>query len=49
MGVRRLGDMLAQKQIDEARRLTSEHWLLIALELPDAAAIAFHRVVSKKR
>ena len=45
----KLGDMLAQKQIDEARRLTSEHWLLIALELPDAAADALHRDASRNR
>ena len=38
----KLGDMLAQRKIDEARRLTSEHRLLIALELSDAAAV-FHR------
>jgi len=38
----KLGDMLAQRKIDEARRLTPEQRLLIALELSDAAA-AFHR------
>jgi hypothetical protein len=42
----KLGDMLAQKKIDEARRLTPEQRLLIALELSDAAA-AFHRACSK--
>ena len=50
-GLRRastLGDMLAQKKIDEARRLTPEQRLLIALELSDAAAV-FHRADSKKR
>jgi hypothetical protein len=44
----KLGNMLAQKKIDEARRLTPEQRLLIALELSDAAA-AFHRAGSKKR
>jgi hypothetical protein len=44
----RLGDKLAQKKIDEARRLTPEQRLLIALELSDAAA-ALHRAGSKKR
>ncbi|MGH7181642.1 MAG: hypothetical protein ACREJN_06675 [Nitrospiraceae bacterium] len=43
----KLGDMLAQKKIDEARRLTPEQRLLVALELSDAAA-AFHRAGSKK-
>jgi hypothetical protein len=44
----KLGDMLAQKKIDEARRLTPEQRLLIALELSDAAA-ALHRACPKKR
>ncbi|MGH7216723.1 MAG: hypothetical protein ACREIG_05760 [Nitrospiraceae bacterium] len=44
----KLGDTLAQKKIDEARRLTPEQRLLIALELSDAAA-ALHRACSKKR
>jgi len=39
--------MLAQRKIDEARRLTPEQRLLIALELSDAAA-AFHSACSKK-
>jgi hypothetical protein len=43
----KLGDMLAQKKIDEARRLTPEQRLLVALELSDAAA-ALHRACSKK-
>jgi hypothetical protein len=44
----KLGEMLAQQKIDEARRLTPEQRLLIALELSDAAA-ALHRACSKKR
>lgn len=44
----KLGDMLAQKKIDEARRRTPEQRLLIALDLSDAAA-ALHRAGSKKR
>jgi hypothetical protein len=44
----KLGDVLAQRKIDEARRLTPEQRLLIALELSDAAA-ALHRACSKKR
>ena len=44
----KLGDMLEQRKIDEARRLTPEQRLLIALELSDAAA-ALHRACSKKR
>jgi hypothetical protein len=43
----KLGDMLAQKKIDEARRLTPEQRLRVALELSDAAA-ALHRACSKK-
>jgi hypothetical protein len=39
--------MLAQKKIDEARRLTPEQRLLIALQLSDAAA-ALHHACSKK-
>ena len=44
----KLGEMLAQKGIDEARRLTPEQRLSVALELSDAAAV-FHRADSKKR
>ena len=44
----KLGDMLAQKKIDEARRLTHEQRLRVAFELSDAAA-ALHRACSKKR
>jgi hypothetical protein len=44
----KLGDMLAQKKIDEARRLTPEQRLRVALELSDAA-VALHRACSKKR
>jgi hypothetical protein len=44
----KLGDMLAQKKIKEARRLTPEQRLLVALELSDAV-VALHRVGSKKR
>jgi len=44
----KLGDMLAQQKIDEARRLTPDQRLLVALELSDAAA-ALHRACSKKR
>jgi hypothetical protein len=44
----KLGNMLAQQKIDEARRLTPEQRLLVALELSDAAA-ALHRACSKKR
>jgi hypothetical protein len=40
--------MLAKKKTDEARRLTPEQRLLIALELSNAAAV-FHRASSKKR
>ena len=40
--------MLAEQKIDEARRLTHEQRLLIALELSDAAA-ALQRARSKKR
>lgn len=40
--------MLEQRKIDEARRLTHEQRLLIALELSDAAA-ALQRARSKKR
>jgi hypothetical protein len=43
----KLGDMLAQQKFDEARRLTHEQRLLIALDLSDAAA-ALHRACSKK-
>jgi hypothetical protein len=44
----KLGDMPAQRKIDEAQRLTPEQRRLIALELSDAAA-AFHRAGSTKR
>ena len=44
----KLGDMLAKKKTDEARRLTPEQRLLVALELSDAA-IALHRAGFKKR
>jgi hypothetical protein len=40
--------MLEKKKIDEARRLTPEQQLLIALELSDAA-VALHRADSRKR
>ena len=43
----KLGDRLAKHKIDEARRLTAEQRLLIALELSDTAA-AIHRACSKK-
>jgi hypothetical protein len=41
-------EKLEQKKIDEARQLTLEHRLLLALELSDAAA-ASHQACSKKR
>lgn len=44
----KLGDKLAQKKNDEARQLTPERRLLVALQLSDAAA-ALHRACSKKR
>jgi len=44
----KLGDMLAQKMIDEPRRLTPEQRLRVALELSNAA-VALHRAGSKKR
>ena len=44
----KLGDMLAQMKIDEARRLTPEQRLCVVLVLSDAAAV-FHRADSKKR
>jgi len=43
----KLGDGLAKHKIDEARRLTPEQRLLIALELSDVAA-ALQRTCSKK-
>ena len=43
----KLGDMLEQKKIDEARRLTPEQRLFVALELSDAAA-ALKRACSNK-
>ncbi|MBK5280609.1 MAG: hypothetical protein JJE16_00815 [Nitrospiraceae bacterium] len=43
-----LGDMLAQKKTDEARRFTPEQRLLVALELSGAAA-ALRRIGFKKR
>jgi hypothetical protein len=42
------GNLLEKKKIDEARRLTPEQRLLVALELSDAA-IALHRAGFKKR
>ena len=42
-----LGDRLAKHRIDEARKLTLEERLLLALELSDAAA-AFQRACSNK-
>jgi hypothetical protein len=44
----KLGRKLEQKKIDEARQLTSEQRLLLALELSDVAA-ALNRACSKKR
>lgn len=44
----KLGEKLEQKKIDEARQLTPEQRLLLALELSDAAA-ALHQACSKKR
>ena len=44
----KLGNMLVKKKTDEARRLTPEQRLLVALELSAAAAV-FHRSSSKKR
>ena len=43
-----LGDRLAKQKIDEARKLTPEQRLLLALELSDAAA-ALQRACSNKR
>jgi len=43
-----LGDRLAKHKIDEARKLTPEQRLLLALELSDAAA-ALQRACSNKR
>jgi hypothetical protein len=43
----KLGDMLAQNKIDEARRLTPEQRLMVALELSDAV-VALQRACSKK-
>ena len=42
-----LGDRLAKHKIDEARKLTPEQRLLLALELSDAAA-ALQRACSNK-
>lgn len=42
-----LGDRLAKHKIDEARKLTPEERLLLALELSDAAA-ALQRACSNK-
>jgi hypothetical protein len=39
--------MLVQRKLDEARQLTPEQRLLVALELSDAAA-ALHRANSRK-
>lgn len=44
----KLGEKLEQKKIDEARELSPEQRLLLALELSDAAA-ALHQACSKKR
>lgn len=43
-----LGDMLAQKKIDDTRQLTPEQRLRGALELSNAA-VALHHAGSKKR
>jgi hypothetical protein len=42
----KLGDILAQKKIIEARQLTPEQRLLVALEL---SAAAFYRAGARKR
>ena len=44
----KLGEQLEQNKLDEARRLTPEQRLLLALDLSDAAA-ALHDACSKKR
>lgn len=44
----KLGAKLEQKKFDEARRLTPEERLRLALHLSDAAA-ALHRACSNKR
>lgn len=44
----KLGDGLAKHKIDEARRLTPEQRLLVALELSDVAA-TLQLACSKKR
>ncbi|MDQ6733482.1 MAG: hypothetical protein M3Z35_05080 [Nitrospirota bacterium] len=44
----KLGEQLERKKFDEARRLTPEQRLLLALDLSDAAA-ALHDACSKKR
>jgi hypothetical protein len=44
----KLGDQLAKHKIDEARKLSPEQRLLLALELSDAAA-ALQRAGSNKR
>jgi hypothetical protein len=49
MQARKLTGILAQKKINEPRRLTSEQRLLIALELSDFASAALHLASSKKR
>jgi hypothetical protein len=43
----KLGNTLVKKKTDEARRLTPEQRLLVALELSAAAAV-FRRASSKK-
>jgi len=43
-----LGNMLVQNKINEARRLTPEQRLLVALALSDAA-VALHHAGFKKR
>jgi hypothetical protein len=44
----KLGDMLAQKKIEEAGRFTPDQRLRVALKLSDVAA-ALHHAGSKKR
>ena len=44
----KLGERLAKHKIDDARKLTPEQRLLVALQLSDEAA-ALHRACSRKR
>ena len=44
----KLGDILAQRKIDEARRLTPEQRLRVALKISDAAT-ALHHAGAEKR